>query len=104
MDTFVNTVAVTFRLSLLQVIRFSGRILSPPNRPPADILLQQQLTHRRPRFAAWSYHFNDNTQEWLELTIELPFAILLKQVAIYQHQSFLGSKPIFLFISDRISV
>lgn len=64
---------------------------SSPTASPADVLIQASPPHRRARSAAWSYHFYPD-EAWVDLTIQLPFAVLLKEVQIQPHLTSLASK------------
>ncbi len=63
---------------------------SSPSAGPADVLIQAAPPHRRARSAAWSYHFYPE-EAWVDVTITLPCAILLREVQIQPHQSSLAS-------------
>lgn len=63
---------------------------------PADVLIQSAAPHRRARTAAWSYHFFPG-ESWVDLTITLPCAILLKEVELQPHLSSLASESISIF-------
>jgi len=63
---------------------------SSPRHPP-DALLKVTAQHRRARSAAWSYRFPLN-EEWCDLVISLPTAILLHEVHIQPHTTGLSSK------------
>ena len=72
--------------------RISGSISSSsPTSGPADVLIQALPPHRRARSAAWSYHFYPE-EAWIDLTICLPCAVLLKEVQIQPHLTSLASK------------
>ena len=58
------------------------------------MLIQGSPPHRRARTAAWSYHFYPD-EAWVDLTITLPCAILLKEVIIQPHLSSLASQSRF---------
>ncbi|XP_041353670.1 baculoviral IAP repeat-containing protein 6-like isoform X2 [Gigantopelta aegis] len=68
---------------------------SSPTASPADVLIQTSPPHRRARSAAWSYHFYPD-EVWVDLTIHLPFAILLKEVQIQPHGSSISTCPSFV--------
>ncbi|OWF45700.1 baculoviral IAP repeat-containing protein 6-like isoform X2 [Mizuhopecten yessoensis] len=68
---------------------------SSPTASPADVLIQAAQTHRRARSAAWSYHFYPD-EAWVDLTVQLPFAILLKEVQIQPHNASLTTCPAFV--------
>ncbi|XP_057338600.1 baculoviral IAP repeat-containing protein 6 isoform X3 [Microplitis mediator] len=59
---------------------------------PADVLIQSAAPHRRARTAAWSYHFFPG-EAWIDLTITLPCAILLKEVELQPHLTALVTCP-----------
>ncbi|XP_068681369.1 baculoviral IAP repeat-containing protein 6-like isoform X1 [Montipora foliosa] len=64
---------------------------SSPRHPP-DALLKAATQHRRARSAAWSYRFPLN-EEWCDLTVSLPTAILLHEVHIQPHTTGLSTCP-----------
>lgn len=64
---------------------------SNPTAQPADVLIQSAAPHRRARTAAWSYHFYPD-EAWVDLTITLPCAILLREVELHPHLTALASK------------
>ncbi|XP_067680641.1 baculoviral IAP repeat-containing protein 6-like isoform X2 [Haliotis asinina] len=68
---------------------------SSPTASPADVLIQTSPPHRRARSAAWSYHFYPD-EAWVDLTIQLPFAVLLREVQIQPHGSSLATCPSFV--------
>ncbi|XP_064603703.1 baculoviral IAP repeat-containing protein 6-like isoform X3 [Liolophura sinensis] len=68
---------------------------SSPTASPADVLIQASPPHRRARSAAWSYHFYPD-EAWVDLTIQLPFAVLLKEVQIQPHLTSLATCPAFV--------
>ncbi|GAB6020665.1 hypothetical protein CHUAL_003335 [Chamberlinius hualienensis] len=79
--------------------------LKDPTIQPADILLQPTAPHRRARTPAWSYHFYPD-ESYVELTITLPCAVLLKEVRIQPHLTSLASCPSAVSIeisSDGVS-
>ncbi|XP_063984704.1 baculoviral IAP repeat-containing protein 6 isoform X2 [Diachasmimorpha longicaudata] len=59
---------------------------------PADVLIQSVAPHRRARTAAWSYHFFPG-EAWVDLTITLPCAILLREVELQPHLTSLATCP-----------
>ncbi|XP_064622207.1 baculoviral IAP repeat-containing protein 6-like isoform X2 [Lineus longissimus] len=65
---------------------------SSPTAGPGDVLIQASPPHRRARSAAWSYHFYPD-EAWIDLTIQLPCSILLKEVHIQPHLSSLATCP-----------
>ncbi|XP_075222220.1 BIR repeat containing ubiquitin-conjugating enzyme isoform X2 [Lycorma delicatula] len=65
---------------------------SNPTAPPADVLIQSAPPHRRARTPAWSYHFYPE-ESWVELTITLPCAVLLRAVHIQPHLTSLSTCP-----------
>lgn len=62
--------------------------------PPADALIQNATPHKRTRVPAWSYHFYPD-EAWVDLTITLPCAILLRRVELEPHLSSLASEYYF---------
>ncbi|GFO34551.1 baculoviral iap repeat-containing protein 6, partial [Plakobranchus ocellatus] len=64
---------------------------SSPTAVPADGLIQM-VASRRARSATWSYHFYPDEPS-VELTIQLPFAVLLKYVHIKPHAAAISSCP-----------
>ena len=74
------------------VFCFAGSIhcTSLPRHPP-DALLKATAQHRRARSAAWSFRFPAN-EEWCELVVSLPTAILLHEVHIQPHSTGLSSE------------
>ncbi|KAL7288200.1 hypothetical protein TKK_0017750 [Trichogramma kaykai] len=63
-----------------------------PTAQAADVLIQSATPHRRARTAAWSYHFYPD-ESWIDLTITLPCAILLKEVELQPHLTSLATCP-----------
>lgn len=60
---------------------------------PANVLLQAPVTaHRRTRTPAWSYMFYPN-ESHVDLTIQLPTAILLNEIQIQPHVPTLALCP-----------
>ncbi|KAJ9600171.1 hypothetical protein L9F63_009505, partial [Diploptera punctata] len=57
---------------------------SNPTAQPADVLIQSAPPHRRARTPAWSYHFYPD-ETWVDLTLTLPCAVLLKEVQLQPH-------------------
>ncbi|CAL1542612.1 unnamed protein product [Lymnaea stagnalis] len=64
---------------------------SSPTASPADCLIMN-LANRRARSATWSYHFYPD-EPCVELTIHLPFAVLLKYVHIRPHGAAISTCP-----------
>jgi baculoviral IAP repeat-containing protein 6 len=64
---------------------------SSPTASPSEVLIQAAPPHRRARSAAWSYHFYPD-EAWVDLTMQLPFAILLSEVQIQPHSASLTSE------------
>lgn len=54
-------------------------------------LLNSTPPHRRARSAAWSYHFYP-AESWLDMTLTLPYTIILKEIQIRPHLGSLQSK------------
>ncbi|XP_013417535.1 baculoviral IAP repeat-containing protein 6 [Lingula anatina] len=65
---------------------------SSPTASPAEVLVQASPPHRRARSAAWSYHYYPD-EAWVDLTIQLPCAVLLKEVQIQPHLTSLATCP-----------
>lgn len=63
---------------------------------PADSLLQASPPHRRARTPAWSYHFYPD-EHWVDLTINLPCSVLLKEIQMLPHLTSLASKLLFVY-------
>ena len=84
-----------FKISFLciQNVFFTAASItsSSPTAGPAEVLVQSSPPHRRARSAAWSYHFYPE-EAWVDLTVTLPCAILLKEVHIQPHLTSLASK------------
>jgi baculoviral IAP repeat-containing protein 6 len=60
---------------------------------PAEVLIQgTAATHRRARTPQWSYHFYPD-EAHTELTLQLPSAILLREVHLQPHLSALATCP-----------
>ncbi|XP_032684948.1 baculoviral IAP repeat-containing protein 6 isoform X6 [Odontomachus brunneus] len=59
---------------------------------PPDVLIQNTTPHKRARTPAWSYHYYPD-EKWVDLTITLPCAILLRQVELQPHHSALSTCP-----------
>ncbi|XP_076097651.1 dual E2 ubiquitin-conjugating enzyme/E3 ubiquitin-protein ligase BIRC6-like isoform X3 [Mytilus galloprovincialis] len=68
---------------------------SSPTASPAEVLIQAAPPHRRARSAAWSYHFYPD-EAWVDLTVQLPFAILLSEVQIQPHSASLTTCPAYV--------
>ncbi|KDR13250.1 hypothetical protein L798_12638, partial [Zootermopsis nevadensis] len=65
---------------------------SNPTAQPADVLIQSVPPHRRARTPAWSYHFYPD-ETWVDLTLTLPCAVLLKEVQLQPHLTSLATCP-----------
>lgn len=77
-------------------INVTGTVTSSsPTAGPAEVLIQASPPHRRARSAAWSYHFYPE-EAWVDLTLSLPCAVLLKEIHIQPHLTSLASKYAFL--------
>ena len=74
---------------------------SSPSAGPADVLIQAAPPHRRARSAAWSYHFYPD-EAWVDITITLPCAILLREVQIQPHLNALASKSQVMFHNSQL--
>uniref|UniRef100_A0A158Q7N3 UBIQUITIN_CONJUGAT_2 domain-containing protein n=1 Tax=Elaeophora elaphi TaxID=1147741 RepID=A0A158Q7N3_9BILA len=48
---------------------------------------------RRTRSANWSYHFNEGSGEWFDITLNLPYHIVLHEVQIRPHVPALSAAP-----------
>lgn len=54
-----------------------------------------------PRRTKWSYHFNDGNGKWFDITLNLPYHILLHEVQIRTHVPALNSEfASFLFFES----
>lgn len=62
-----------------------------PTTQSADVLIQNCTPHKRARTAAWLYHCYPD-EAWVDLTITLPCAILLKKVELQPHLTSLASE------------
>lgn len=71
---------------------------SSPGAMNMNVLLTGTLSGRRSsRNAQFSYHF-DHLQTWLDMTLTLPYPIMLREVIIKPHTANLsGKKPYFFF-------
>ena len=65
--------------------------MSSPSAQPAEVLLQSQPQNRRARTAAWAYHFYPDEQ-WVELTVTLPAAVMVREVHLQPHYASLSSE------------
>ncbi|XP_054010480.1 baculoviral IAP repeat-containing protein 6 isoform X1 [Hylaeus anthracinus] len=63
-----------------------------PTAQPADVLIQNATPHKRARTAAWMYHCYPD-EAWVDLTITLPCAILLRKVELQPHLTSLATCP-----------
>lgn len=64
-----------------------------PSAQPADVLIQGPIaSHRRARTPAWSYLFYPY-ESHVDLTMNLPTAVLLKEIQLQPHLSTLASCP-----------
>ncbi|XP_076164518.1 BIR repeat containing ubiquitin-conjugating enzyme isoform X2 [Ptiloglossa arizonensis] len=63
-----------------------------PTAQPADVLIQNATPHKRARTAAWLYHCYPD-EAWVDLTITLPCAILLRKVELQPHLTSLATCP-----------
>ncbi|XP_034239276.1 baculoviral IAP repeat-containing protein 6 isoform X4 [Thrips palmi] len=59
---------------------------------PADVLIQSFPSHRRARTPAWSYHFYPD-ELYMDLTLKLPCAVLLKEIQLQPHLTSLATCP-----------
>jgi hypothetical protein len=76
-------------------VSYLGTISSSnPTAQPADVLIQSAPPHRRARTPAWSYHFYPD-ETWVDLTLTLPCAVLLKEVQLQPHLTSLASKFLY---------
>lgn len=78
-------------MDVLTLLMLGSISSGSPTASPAEVLIQAAPPHRRARSAAWSYHFYPD-EAWVDLTIQLPFAVLLKEVQIQPHSTSLTSK------------
>ncbi|CAK9813280.1 Baculoviral IAP repeat-containing protein 6 [Anthophora quadrimaculata] len=63
-----------------------------PTAQSADVLIQNSTPHKRARTAAWLYHCYPD-EAWVDLTITLPCAILLRKVELQPHLTSLATCP-----------
>ncbi|XP_017883088.1 baculoviral IAP repeat-containing protein 6 isoform X2 [Ceratina calcarata] len=63
-----------------------------PTAQSADVLIQSSTPHKRARTAAWLYHCYPD-EAWVDLTITLPCAILLRKVELQPHLTSLATCP-----------
>ncbi|XP_054283105.1 baculoviral IAP repeat-containing protein 6 [Macrosteles quadrilineatus] len=77
---------------LLNFAPFGCISSSNPTAQPADVLIQSTPPHRRARAPAWSYHFYPD-ESWVEVTITLPCAVLLREVHLQPHLTSLATCP-----------
>ncbi|XP_076225750.1 BIR repeat containing ubiquitin-conjugating enzyme isoform X2 [Nomia melanderi] len=63
-----------------------------PTAQPADVLIQNTTPQKRARTAAWLYHCYPD-EAWVDLTITLPCAILLRKVELQPHLTSLATCP-----------
>lgn len=75
----------------MSVLSSAGNIYSNnPSVGPTFALIQANPAHRRARTAPWSYKFNADTP-WIDLNIQLPCAVLVKEVQIHPYMSTLNT-------------
>lgn len=80
-------------LSLINFAPFGTIRCHSGTSQPADVLIQGgAATHRRARTPQWSYHFYPE-ESHTELTLQLPSAILLREVHLQPHLSALATCP-----------
>lgn len=87
----INTPIETYE-GLLNFAPLGSISFNNPTAQPADVLLLATPAHRRARTAAWTYYFYPDEQ-WVELTIALPCAVLLKEVQLQPHLTSLATGP-----------
>ncbi|XP_015440195.1 PREDICTED: baculoviral IAP repeat-containing protein 6 [Dufourea novaeangliae] len=63
-----------------------------PTAQPAEVLIQNTTPQKRARTAAWLYHCYPD-EAWVELTITLPCAVLLRKVELQPHVTSLATCP-----------
>uniref|UniRef100_A0A0R3QJP8 UBIQUITIN_CONJUGAT_2 domain-containing protein n=1 Tax=Brugia timori TaxID=42155 RepID=A0A0R3QJP8_9BILA len=73
----------TGTISSEQTLNVSGQLLS---------LIAVAAPHRT-RSANWSYHFNEGSKEWFDITLSLPYHIVLHEVQIRPHVPALSTAP-----------
>ncbi|VDN82160.1 unnamed protein product [Brugia pahangi] len=73
----------TSTISSEQTLNVSGQLLS---------LIAVAAPHRT-RSANWSYHFNEGSKEWFDITLSLPYHIVLHEVQIRPHVPALSTAP-----------
>lgn len=80
-------------LSLVNFAPFGSIRCQSGTAQSADVLIQGgAATHRRARTPQWSYHFYPEEYH-TELTLQLPSAILLREVHLQPHLSALATCP-----------
>ncbi|XP_066597963.1 baculoviral IAP repeat-containing protein 6 isoform X2 [Prorops nasuta] len=88
----INSLESDETTGLLNFAPLGTITLLNPTAQPADGLIQNASAHRRARSAAWSYHFYPD-EAWVDLTITLPCAILLRKVELQPHLTSLATSP-----------
>ncbi|XP_076283788.1 BIR repeat containing ubiquitin-conjugating enzyme isoform X2 [Lasioglossum baleicum] len=86
-----NTIE-THRSGLLNFAPLGTISWLSPTAQPADILIQNNTPQKRARTAAWLYHCYPY-EAWVDLTITLPCAILLRKVELQPHIASLATCP-----------
>ena len=56
------------------------------------MLLGNKSPLRRTRFPAWSHPFQDTDDNWISVDIQFPFEIMLKEIVIHMHASYVIGK------------
>ncbi|KAJ8947754.1 hypothetical protein NQ314_008554 [Rhamnusium bicolor] len=85
------------KMSLINFAPFSTISCQSGTAQPADVLIQglAGVTHRRARTPSWSYHFYPE-EVHTELLLQLPSAILLREVQLQPHAGGLATCPSYV--------
>lgn len=80
---------------------FSCRCHSGTAQPADVLILGGTATHRRARTPQWSYHFYPE-EAHTELTLQLPSAVLLREVHLQPHLGALATCPSAVALEVRL--
>ncbi|KAG5886808.1 hypothetical protein JTB14_031450 [Gonioctena quinquepunctata] len=85
------------KMSLINFAPFCTISCESSTAQPAEVLIQglTSVTHRRARTPLWSYHFYPE-ENHTELLLQLPSAILLREVQLQPHSGGLATCPSFV--------